>query len=386
MTPRNIILVLFAVGVPLGLGWLAWQKLPTGEPVDVMPENPVNPIVAKSWKGPGFLEFLPDTLNRYAVSYCATVDISDSTAGIAAARLPFLNERSLTTLHEAADSNIYFGHCSTDSLVIPWKSIRGLLSGEPGRWLVRFKVASNIGPDEMPDDYLGKGRTLEELDSGIDGATRKIGREMTQLAAEKRTPKNVPPREFFVDPRDQNRYPVAKIGEDHWMGSNLAYRTPKAFCPEKDDTTCLRKGFLYPYDDAVEACPDGWSLPSDDQWRELAKHLPRLDLSVLPTQEGIPYSDRSDEGFAPVLRGIRDNRTKNMRLESQAWWWSSRTCRDDSYCSPFRKKYIVHMLDDMSIAWGLHWTPRDSAARDGWSRMLAWKELGLTVRCVKDDQ
>lgn len=385
MSPRKIFIVLFCAGAVLGLGWLAWRKFPS-EPLEAMPENPVNPIVAKSWKGPGFLEFLPDTSTRYRLSYCTEVSITDSTAGIASARLPLLVDRAVSKLHDAAaDTTLFFGHCSSDSLVIPWKTFRAQLSGEPGEWVLRFQLLSNAGPDEMPDIYQAKVRILEELDSAVNAASRVIGRALPELAARKRARKNTPAAEFFTDPRDNKRYPIVAVGGVHWMAGNLAYKTPRATCPEMNDSICQRKGLLYPFDDASEACPDGWILPSDDRWRELSKRLPRLDLSVIPTQEKIPYSDQGDEGFAPGLRGIRDARTGKLRLETQAWWWSSTTCRDDSYCGPFGKKYIVHLLDDMSIAWGLHWNPKDSAATNGWSRMLGWKELGLPVRCVKDE-
>jgi len=385
MSPRKIFIVLFCVAAVLGLGWLAWQKFPS-EPLEAMPENPVNPIVAKSWKGPGFLEFLPDTANRYVLSYCTEVSITDSTAGIASARLPLLTDRAISKLHDAAaaDTNLFFGHCSADSMVIPWKTFRAQLSGEPGSWLLRFQVLSNVGPDEMPDIYQARVKILEDLDSAVDAASRVIGHALPELAVRKRAPKNVPPSEFFNDPRDNKRYPIVTVGGVRWMASNLAFKTPHSSCPEMNDSICQRKGLLYPFEDALEACPEGWILPSDDRWREMSKHLPRLDLTMIPTREGIPYSDQGHEGFAPRQRGVRDARTGKTRLETQAWWWSSTTCRDDAYCGPFNKKYIVHLLDDMSVSWGLHWNPKDSAAPSGWSRMLGWKELGLSIRCVKD--
>lgn len=385
MSPRKIFIVLFCVGGVLGLGWLGWRHFPS-EPLETMPENPVNPIVAKAWKGPGFLEFLPDTANRYLLSYCMDVSITDSTAGIASARLPFLNERAGAKLHDAAlDTSLFFGHCSSDSLVVPWKSFRARLSGEPGKWMLRFQVLSNTGPDDLPGIYQAKVRIMDELDSAVDAAARAIGPELARLAVQKRAPKNTPPSGFFTDPRDDRQYPTVTIGGTRWMASNLAHKTPHAVCPELNDSICARKGLLYPFEDALEACPEGWRLPSDDNWRDLSKRLPRLDLAMIPTLEGNPYSDQGDEGFAPRWRGIRDAKTRSQRLETQTWWWSSTTCREDAYCGPFRTKYIVHLLDDMSLAWGLHWNPKDSAASNGWSRMLGWKELGLSIRCLQDE-
>lgn len=384
MSPRMIIIVLLAVGVPVGLVWLISLKFPSG-PSSSMPDNPVNPIVAKAWKGPGFLEFLPDTTTRHLLSYCMEVSVTDSTAGIASARLPFLAERASAKLHEiAADTSLFFGHCGSDSMVVPWKSFRAHLSGEPGQWMLRFQVLSNVGPDEMPDIYQARVRILEELDSAVDAAARAIGRELPPLAAKKRTIKSIAPTESFTDPRDNTLYPVVTVGGTRWMASNLAYKTPNAWCPEMNDSICRRKGLLYPFAEAVGACPPGWRVPSDERWRELSKLLPRLDLAMIPTREGLPYSDRGDDGFAPTPRGIRDARSRKMRLETQAWWWSSSECRDDAYCAPFGSKYIVHLLDDMSLTWGLRWNPKDSAAPNGWSRMLAWKELNLPVRCVED--
>ena len=383
MAPRRILLILVVAGAALGLVWLAWKRYPIA-PLETTPANPVNPVVAKSWKGPGFLEFLPDTANRYALTYCMDVSIHDSTAGIARARLPFLIDRAGAKLHDfARDTSLYFGNCGTDSLVVPWKSFRAHLSGEPGQWMLRFQVHSNTGPDELPEIYQARVRIMEELDSAVDAAARAIAPELPVLAAQKRKPKNLLPTEFFVDPRDNKRYPLVSVGGTRWFASNLAFRTPRSWCPEMNDSLCRRKGLLYPFEEALGACPPGWSIPSDERWRGLSKMIPRLDLSMIPVREGGLYADQDDAGFAPLPRGIRDAKTNQLRLNTQAWWWSSSTCQDDAYCAPFGKKFIVHQLDETVLAWGLHWNPKDSAATNGWSRMLAWKELGLGVRCVE---
>ena len=383
MAPRRILIILLVAGTVMGLGWLAWRYYPT-PPLETTPANPVSPTVAKFWKGPGFLEFLPDTANRYILTYCMDVSIRDSTAGIASARLPALADRASAKLHDfTRDTSLYFGNCGFDSLVIPWKTFHAHLSGEPGSWMLRFQVRSNAGPDELPEIYQAKVRILEELDSAVDAAARAIGPQLPALAAQKRTPKSIPPTEFFVDPRDNKRYPLVSVGGTRWFASNLAFKTPHAWCPEMNDSLCRRKGFLYPFQEALVACPPGWSLPSDERWRGLSKMIPRLDLSMIPTRGGLPYSDQDDAGFAPSPRGIRDAKTNRLRLETQAWWWSSSMCMDDAYCAPFGKKFIVHQLDETVLAWGLRWNPKDSAAANGWSRMLAWKDLGLAVRCVE---
>ena len=77
--------------------------------------------------------------------------------------------------------------------------------------------------------------------------------------------------ESFVDPRDGQRYPVVILGGQTWMARNLAFPAEPSYEGRNDD--CQVHGRLYPCDVATRACPDGWHLPSDEEWMELETFL-----------------------------------------------------------------------------------------------------------------
>ena len=77
----------------------------------------------------------------------------------------------------------------------------------------------------------------------------------------------------FTDQRDGMTYRVKKILDEIWMIDDLRYSGSSelplvgAKCP--DDADCTQRGRLYTWDAAVNACPEGWTLPSNEQMEAL---------------------------------------------------------------------------------------------------------------------
>ena len=78
-------------------------------------------------------------------------------------------------------------------------------------------------------------------------------------------------QDAVTDPRDGYRYPVVSIGGLRWFAENLRYRTPDSRCYENDEANCEDHGRLYRLEDALKACPAGWRVPSEDDWRALER-------------------------------------------------------------------------------------------------------------------
>lgn len=80
------------------------------------------------------------------------------------------------------------------------------------------------------------------------------------------------------------------IGSQTWSADNLAIATPGSKCYGDDPKNCEIYGRLYSFEAAKTACPSGWRLPSDDEWKVLEETL------------GMPPSDLDKLGFSE-LRG-----------------------------------------------------------------------------------
>jgi len=106
----------------------------------------------------------------------------------------------------------------------------------------------------------------------------------------------------FVDPRDGHAYSRVEVGSATWMGENLDWEAPEgSFCYEDSAANCASGGRLYTFAAAASACPTGWHLSTDDEWKKVEASLgmPVADLDI----EAYSLPRGTDEGTRLKIGG-----------------------------------------------------------------------------------
>jgi len=191
-----------------------------------------------------------------------------------------------------------------------------------------------------------------------------------------------------------NMYNSQTIGTQEWMAENL--RTAKlkdgtdiplvsdttgwdtlstpAYCWYENNSAVYKTtyGALYNWYvvNTGKLCPEGWHVPEDEDWFELAEYLGGLNVAGGALKEkGESYwknpntAATNTSGFRALPGGLRGDKGKYDYLGYLGAWWSS----DES----------VYYQDEASL-----WTVNYSSGNLVYA---TWpKETGFSVRCLKD--
>ena len=152
----------------------------------------------------------------------------------------------------------------------------------------------------------------------------------------------------FIDNRDNKSYKWIKIGEQTWMGENLKFNDTSFYNYQtvlngsKSDTSKI-KGIY----------PDGWHIPSMDEWN-------KLFVTVGRPSAGDRLKEKS--GFGALLNG-RYNADKKIveNKGSHSYFWTSNE-RDVS-------TVWVHFIYDLAPSVG---------------KIDGDKRYGYSLRCIKN--
>lgn len=151
---------------------------------------------------------------------------------------------------------------------------------------------------------------------------------------------------FYIDKRDGHSYKWIKIGSQIWFAENLAYKTSSGCLAHNNEiANANRYGYLYTWNAAKIACPAGWHLPSDEEWKVLETYLTnngynfdgskvgnKLGKSLASTSEwsenlvegnvGNNQKINNKTGFSALPSGYKYN-NGYYGFGTIASWWSS---------------------------------------------------------------
>lgn len=168
----------------------------------------------------------------------------------------------------------------------------------------------------------------------------------------------------LTDLRDGHIYrtvTIAPLYSDYsevWMAENLNYETGTSYCYNDSLEYCETLGRLYTWATAVGksedecgrehrcalpdkdiqgVCPDGWHIPSNNEFwdltravgRDVAGKMLKSSSGWLEYKEDIPGDGEDAVGFTALPAGYRYNKGGYSHLTSHAYFWSSTEANDN---------------------------------------------------------
>ena len=183
----------------------------------------------------------------------------------------------------------------------------------------------------------------------------------------------------LLDKRDGKVYRTIVVSNHVWTAQNMNFETEddsiaQSWCFSNMSVYCQTFGRLYDWYAAQKACPEGWHLPTVDEWAELlgdhacdqAADVDSLgflcagaELKSTKTWNDDP-GNQNTYGFSVISTGIRYN-DEFMNNGKYALFWSVTDTLDQ-----YANAVLFDTDDDAYIG-------------------LIEKESGFSVRCVKGE-
>ena len=123
--------------------------------------------------------------------------------------------------------------------------------------------------------------------------------------------------EAYITDIDGNKYKTVRIGSMTWMAENLKVTRDRdghpleTYCYMNKAGKCDQFGCLYPWEVALKAPPEGWRLPTSEDWERL-----EIELGMDPeeagsfgwrgTDQGAQLKEGGSSGFEAWLSGYKD--------------------------------------------------------------------------------
>ena len=246
------------------------------------------------------------------------------------------------------------------------------------------------------------------------------------LSSSSRTPKELPPGKYdcsiykcvstkflnpdveygeLLDERDNQVYRTVQMGEQIWMAQNLNYadsmNTPsligKSWCYDNDESNCDRYGRLYLWEAATDSvklaaendnpdachlydkcdlqgiCPNGWHLPSVEEFEYLATFANEIGIFMASGAWSDDYFGiRPDHpnytdpyGISILPAGAKVKSEEFFKMGTNAYFWSRTIQRSGEYRSVYDLEVSLSYNKDVNVEY------------------LSTR-FAFSIRCVKD--
>lgn len=135
--------------------------------------------------------------------------------------------------------------------------------------------------------------------------------------------KNISKKDMVMtDPRDGKKYKVEQRDNKVWMKSNLKFSLQNVKqCFLEDTLFCKKHGRFFTYAEAKKACPKGWHLPDDGEWRDYQRDRAKLDwnnLGVGGCKDWDEYCDEANTGHYWSATSVTKNTGRSWEFRRQA--------------------------------------------------------------------
>jgi uncharacterized protein (TIGR02145 family) len=292
-------------------------------------------------------------------------------------------DKTAFNLYEDGQNQLIYFIYSTGHLTIIWKF------KYYHQEVVFEKTLRNVRNINFLDQQKFAREVINEMDEVTAKHKNKVLASMGKGISNNKPSSN----STFTDHRDGNVYKIIKIGNQIWMAENLRY-IPYVGMVNEDkgiwvynfngndvenaiSTISYKKyGCLYNWETANSVCPQGWHLPTDNEWSILVNVLGAEEIAgnklkakkewentedEMVIHELVNHGATNESGFSALPGGTRDmNGTFNSVGKFGIWWTATEMLSSSAW------------IRNMNIYSG------------GINRLNDYKFSGYSVRCLMD--
>jgi uncharacterized protein (TIGR02145 family) len=152
-----------------------------------------------------------------------------------------------------------------------------------------------------------------------------------------------------------------------WTTDNLNVNITPSYCYDNAERNCSRYGRLYTWESARRACQSlgaSWRLPSEDEWRQLAKRYGGVFEDSTDSGKAAynALSIGGNAGFNALPGGDRSADGQYAKLEEHGFYWTASE-------------------NDPVSSWFYNF---GKGSRALYRQISGPKQMAASVRCIKD--